>query len=128
MQLTNNFLITEFASKDGAYFPEEVKENLKTLAEQLEVLRLHFGKPITITSGYRSPAHNEKIGGAKNSYHTLGMAADIQIKDISPKIVYNAIELLIKSEKMKEGGLGLYNSWVHYDHRGTKARWNLSTK
>lgn len=128
MQLTKNFLITEFASKDGAYFPEEVKENLKTLAEQLEVLRLHFGKPITITSGYRSPAHNEKIGGAKNSYHTLGMAADIQIKDVSPKIVYNAIELLIKSGKMKEGGLGLYNSWVHYDHRDKKARWNLSTK
>lgn len=124
MKLTKNFNLPEFASKDGAAFPDEVKTNLAILAENLEVLRSHFGKPITITSGYRSPTHNLRIGGASQSFHTLGMAADIKVKDIDPKLVYNAIELLIRSGKMKEGGLGLYNSWVHYDTRGKRIRWN----
>jgi uncharacterized protein YcbK (DUF882 family) len=128
MKLTENFNLSEFASKDGSDFPEDVKNNLAELAVNLQVLRDHFGKSITITSGYRSSAHNVKIGGAKDSYHVRGMAADIQIQGISPRIVYNAIELLIKSGKMEEGGLGLYNSWCHYDIRGKKIRWDKSTK
>lgn len=123
MKLTENFSLPEFASKDGSAFPEEVKANLSILAQQLEVLRSHFGKPITVTSGYRSSTHNQRIGGAKNSYHVKGMAADIKIVGVDPKILYNAIELLIKYGKMKEGGLGLYSSWVHYDIRGKKIRW-----
>lgn len=123
MKLTENFDLPEFASKDGAAFPEVVKENLETLAIQLEVLRSHFGKPVQITSGYRSPGHNIRIGGAKDSFHVRGMAADIKIKGIDPIIVYKAIELLIRSGKMVEGGLGLYPSWVHYDFRGKKIRW-----
>jgi uncharacterized protein YcbK (DUF882 family) len=128
MKLTTNFNLPEFASKDGSAFPESVKESLAELAENLEILRAHFGKPITITSGYRSPAHNLRIGGASESFHTRGMAADIKVKEVAPKIVYNAIELLIKSGKMKEGGLGLYNSWVHYDIRGKKIRWDYTNK
>lgn len=123
MKLSENFNLPEFASKDGAAFPDPVKINLATLAEQLEALRAHFGRPITITSGYRSAGHNVKIGGAKDSYHVRGMAADIKITGIAPKLVFNAIELLIRSGKMKEGGLGLYRSWVHYDFRGKKIRW-----
>lgn len=123
MKLTENFSLPEFASKDGSAFPEQVKENLKILSEQLEILRAHFGKPIQVTSGYRSSSHNLRIGGAKDSYHVRGMAADIKIKGIDPKIVFNAIELLIKCGKMKEGGIGLYSSWVHYDFRGKKIRW-----
>lgn len=123
MNLSKNFTLPEFASKDGAAFPESVKANLAVLADQLEVLRAHFGKPVTVTSGYRSPSHNLKIGGASKSFHTTGQAADIKVKDVSPHLVYNAIELLIKSGKMLEGGLGLYSSWVHYDIRGKKIRW-----
>lgn len=125
IKLSQNFGLFEFASKDGADFPESVKANLAVLAEQLEVLRAHFGKPVTVTSGYRSPAHNVRIGGASKSFHTTGQAADIKVKDVSPRLVYNAIELLIKSGKMLEGGLGLYSSWVHYDTRGKKIRWGL---
>lgn len=123
MKLTENFSLPEFASKDGTAFPGPVKENLRTLAIQLEVLRSHFGKAISITSGYRSVAHNIRINGVKDSYHVKGMAADIKIQGIDPKIVYNAIELLIRSGKMVEGGLGLYPSWVHYDFRGKRIRW-----
>lgn len=124
MRLSKNFTLPEFASKDGTEFPLDVKANLAILAEQLEVLREHFGKPITITSGYRSAAHNERIKGAKNSLHVKGMAADIKIEGVHPRIVYSAIELLIKYGKMKEGGIGVYKTWTHYDIRGTKARWD----
>lgn len=128
MQLTENFSLPEFASKDGAAFPEEVKTNLAELAKNLQVLRDHFGRSVTVTSGYRSPAHNVRIGGASDSFHVRGMAADLQIKGVTPRLVYNAIELLIKSGKMKEGGLGLYSGWVHYDIRGRKIRWDKTKK
>ena len=124
MRLTENFTLPEFASKDGTAFPEDVVKNLSILAQQLQVLRDHFGRSVTVTSGYRSVAHNLRIGGAKDSFHVRGMAADIQVSGISPKLVYNAIELLIRSGKMIEGGLGLYDSWVHYDFRGKRIRWD----
>ena len=121
--MTDNFSLPEFQSKDGSDFPKEVIENLKELAENLEVLRSHLGHSIYISSGYRSPAHNSKIGGAKNSMRLKGLAADIKVSGFNPLAGFNAIEALIESGKMKEGGLGLYRSWVHYDIRGTKARW-----
>jgi uncharacterized protein YcbK (DUF882 family) len=127
MRLTANFSLPEFASKDGSDFPEDVKLNLSELAHNLQALRDHFGRSITITSGYRSASHNLRIGGARDSFHVRGMAADIQISGITPKQVYDAIEMLIKQGKMKEGGLGLYNSWVHYDIRGKRIRWDKST-
>jgi uncharacterized protein YcbK (DUF882 family) len=123
MNLSKNFSLSEFQSKDGASFPDPVIENLKTLATQLQALRDYLGKPITITSGYRSKEHNLKIGGALDSYHVRGMAADIQVEGMKPKQVAEAIELLISQGKMMEGGLGIYRTWLHYDHRGRKIRW-----
>ncbi|WP_418308481.1 YcbK family protein, partial [Parasutterella sp.] len=55
--------------------PLVVQEGLYQL---LEEIRDEFGKPIVVNSGYRSPEHNKNIGGAKNSYHVKGMAADIR--------------------------------------------------
>ena len=52
------------------------------------------------------------------------MAADIKIEGHTPKQVNDIIEHLILTGRMKQGGLGIYKSWVHYDTRGTKARWN----
>lgn len=123
MKLTNNFSLEEFESKDGAPTPVKVIENLKLLANNLQVLRDYLGKPIHINSGYRSPKHNRKIGGVKNSQHTLGKAADIVVKGMTPVEVANTIEKLIAQGKMKQGGLGIYSHFVHTDIRGTKARW-----
>jgi uncharacterized protein YcbK (DUF882 family) len=123
MKLSTNFSLTEFASADGTAASGEVLKNLTELAKNLEVLRKHLGQPIRVTSGFRSREHNRKIGGATNSYHVLGMAADIQVAKITPQQVAKAIELLIAEGKMKEGGLGIYRTWVHYDFRGTKSRW-----
>jgi uncharacterized protein YcbK (DUF882 family) len=126
--MTENFKKEEFRSKDGAHFPYDVKQNLQVLAEQLEVLRAHFGLPITINSGYRSFAHNQKIGGEPNSQHLLGKAADVVIEGVSPDEVADAIEFLIDSKMMKQGGLGRYDSFTHYDIRGKKSRWDKRTK
>lgn len=57
---------------------QEVIDNLTKLIEAvLDPLRKWYGKPIHINSGYRCSALNEAVGGAKNSQHTTGMAADI---------------------------------------------------
>ena len=47
-----------------------------TLVKTLQDLRNKHGKSITITSGYRCPTHNKKIGGTTNSKHTQGLAVD----------------------------------------------------
>jgi uncharacterized protein YcbK (DUF882 family) len=122
-KLTNNFTLQEFNSKCGRDIPNNVLPNIIQLAKNLQVLRDAVGKSISITSGYRSPQHNKKIGGAKDSQHVKGMAADIKVTGMTPKEVALIIEGLIESGKMKQGGIGIYTSWVHYDIRGTKARW-----
>lgn len=123
MKLSKNFSLAEFACKDGSATPPEAVKNLKEVAENLQVLRDHFGVPITVNSGYRSPSHNKEIGGVRNSQHLFGKAADIVVKGKTPHQVKAAIETLIAQGKMKQGGIGLYNSFVHYDVRGRAARW-----
>jgi uncharacterized protein YcbK (DUF882 family) len=123
MRITENFSLSEFDSKDGAIMPDHVKDNIIILAENLQRLRNYFDVPITINSGYRSPSHNATLGGAKRSQHLLGTAADIVVKGVSPAKVTEAIEELIKNGEMLQGGLKAYNSFTHYDIRGTKARW-----
>lgn len=124
MRLTKNFTQREFKSRDGSKMPEDVLCNIKDLADSLQVLRDFLGEPIRINSAYRSPEHNKAIGGVKSSQHILGKAADIKVKDIETKDLYLIIESLIVDGKMKQGGLGLYDTFVHYDIRGSKARWD----
>lgn len=122
-KLTKNFSLEEFKCKDGSDIPNNVLSNITELAKNLQVLRDALNKPISITSGYRSPKYNAKIGGVKNSQHVKGTASDIQIKGMTPKEVALVIEGLIESGKMKQGGIGVYPNFTHYDIRGVKARW-----
>lgn len=124
MKLTKDFEKSEFDSRDGAIMPVEVLRNIKDLAKQLQVLRDYTGRAITINSGYRSPSHNAKIGGVPDSQHVKGRAADIVVSGYTSAQTKAVIEELIASGKMKQGGIGLYSSFVHYDTRGTAARWN----
>lgn len=123
MRLTTNFHLDEFASKDGAEFPDYAITNIQRLANNLQVLRDAIDKPIKINSGYRSPEHNKSVKGSKNSKHMLGIAADIVVEDMTPKEVFDKIEELIEAGKMETGGLHAYKSFTHYDYRGHKARW-----
>jgi uncharacterized protein YcbK (DUF882 family) len=120
---SKNFSWDEFASKDGAEMPASVKENIIKVAQNLEVIRSYFNLPIKVNSGYRSPEHNKKVGGAKYSQHVKGNAADIVIKGKTPREVQAGIEYLIQAGKISQGGIGNYPNFTHYDIRGTKARW-----
>ena len=121
--LTAHFKWEEFDCKDGNKVPQAYWGNLQLLATNLEALRRAVNKPIQIISGYRSPAHNKAVGGAKSSQHLTASAADLKIEGLTPKQVANMIEALIASGRMTQGGLGVYPTWVHYDIRGHKARW-----
>ena len=123
MQLTKNFSLAEFACKDGTPVPGEYVCNVKELADQIQALREYLGGPLTVMSSYRTPAHNKKVGGAKNSQHLTASAADLKSPNHTPKQIKAAIEKLIAAGKMKQGGVGLYPTFVHYDIRGKKARW-----
>ena len=127
MKLTDNFNKIEFESKDGSEMPDWVLVNIKELAENLQVIRDIVCKPIHINSAYRSPEHNEKIGGVKNSFHKKGIAADITDKGKTPRQLAKLILDLIKQGDISQGGVGLYNGFVHYDIRGTTARWDNSS-
>lgn len=122
-QLSANFHIREFKCKDGTKVPIELEANVKLLAEQLQALRDHIGIPIHLNSAYRTEAYNASIGGSPKSQHKLAKAADMVTQKYSPKQLANIIKKLIKEGKMMQGGVGLYLSFVHYDIRGTEARW-----
>jgi uncharacterized protein YcbK (DUF882 family) len=123
MKLTKNFSKSEFECKDGSQMPKDVLLNVQKLANQIQVLRDALGVSITVNSGYRSPAHNSKIGGSKTSQHLLGKASDITAQGYTPAQVHAKIEELIRSGDMLQGGLGSYSTFSHYDIRKTRARW-----
>lgn len=123
MKLTKNFSLFEFACKDGTPVPEDKIPVVQELANHLQALRDDIGEAIHINSAYRTIAYNKKIGGAKDSQHPKCTAADITAKSFTPKQLAARIEKLIKEGKMKQGGLGIYPGFVHYDIRNVKARW-----
>jgi peptidoglycan hydrolase-like protein with peptidoglycan-binding domain len=78
--VSKNFQVKEFACKDGS---DTVKVDL-ALVERLQAIRDHFGKAVTIVSGYRTDAYNKTVpGAATGSYHVKGQAADISISGVS---------------------------------------------
>ena len=99
MQLTKNFKKEEFDSKDGAEMPKDVLENIKLLAKYVQIIRNEAGVPLVINSGYRSPQHNAKVGGVKNSYHVQGKASDLNPKGITPKQLYDFYYEVLEPKK-----------------------------
>ncbi len=124
MKLTINFNLSEFQSKDGSPMPSNVLANVRELANALQTIRASIGVPLNINSAYRSPEHNKRVGGSPNSQHLLGKAADLSNLKLPPAQLAEVIEELISRGYIPEGGIGIYNTFVHYDIRGTKARWD----
>jgi uncharacterized protein YcbK (DUF882 family) len=126
MKLSTNFTKSEFESRCGSEMPASVLANVRVLAGELQKLRDALGGPrVTVASGYRSPKHNARIGGARASRHMTGTAADIKVNGFTPAQVAAKIEELIKAGVMYEGGLKAYPTFVHYDFdvTGRKRRW-----
>ena len=93
MQLSNNFTLKELTKSqtatrkgiDNEPGTAEI-ENLIHLAKTiLQPVREHFGKPVMISSGYRSPALCEAIGSSAKSQHAKGEAADFEIHGVDNK-------------------------------------------
>lgn len=114
--LAPNFKVKEFACKDGS----DVIFVAPELVEILQKIRNHFGKAVNINSGYRTPTHNKKEGGATYSQHLYGTATDIRISGVRPKDIAKYVETLMPDT----GGIGIYSNFVHVDVRRTKSRWN----
>jgi uncharacterized protein YcbK (DUF882 family) len=138
--MTKNFHIKEFvvfnfyisAGVLGQVIREVItntraQQNLISLATELQKLRDALGKPITITSGYRPTWWELRRGRSGKSLHTKGMAADIKVEGMSPSALRSFMFNLISQGRLKEGGIGIYDSFIHYDIRSTKARWDMRT-
>lgn len=117
------FNTAEFESRDGKPSPYGETVVHRELIVRLNAIRIRFGKPIIVNSGYRSPDHNKAVGGVKNSTHVQGIAADIRPEDLK-----DLTELQkIADELNPHGGVGFYNTFVHVDVRGEKSRWDNRT-
>jgi uncharacterized protein YcbK (DUF882 family) len=123
MKLTNNFNLSEFQCKCGCKMPADVEENIKELADNLQVLRDVIGR-IDLTNAYRCKEHNADVGGATDSQHIKGKAADIKSSTLNPSEIASVVDDLMKIEWFKIGGIGIYNTFTHVDIRGVRARWS----
>lgn len=120
----------EYVSKDYQYkefLCHNGHKGLKLdpqLVTLVQLIRDKIDKPIGITSSYRTPAYNKKIGGAPKSQHKVGRAADLNASGIGVNRLHKiAIQAL--SELGIKGGVGKYtkSNFVHVDVRGYTARW-----
>jgi zinc D-Ala-D-Ala carboxypeptidase len=135
IQLSPNFNLSEFVSTATGLEntpDEEAIGNLRALAVNvLQPLRSALGKPVRITSGYRSRLVNEVIGGVDTSQHLTGEAADIQIDGYSPvEIVRQIRALQLPFDQLIDEQV-MSRSWVHVSYKkignrkqALSARWN----
>lgn len=115
---TAHFNFSEFHSKDGSGFNNgkvsatQVKANVRRLMYKLEAVRRKAGdRPIRINSGFRSINHNRNVGGASNSQHMYGIAADIVISGLSVTSVMN------HAKTSGFSGILRYPTFTHVDSR-----------
>lgn len=114
-KLSAHFKVAEFASKDGSDYVM-VDDELVRLLEQI---RVWAEAPVKITSGYRTFSHNRAVGGASNSFHTKGQAADIVVSGKTPA------EVAKFAQAIGANGVGLYTAsrFVHIDTRIKRYYW-----
>ena len=123
-----NFTISELLKSDTAKkygiknmpsSPEIYDNLLMLITECLQPLRNYIGKPIIITSGYRTQLLNQKIGGVDTSQHCKGQAADFIIKGMS---IPSIIEAVKRSGVEYDQCINEYSQWVHISYNKGKNR------
>ena len=120
VKLSANFNSTEFDCHGSGCCSQTIIN--PQLVKYLQQIRDHFNAPITITSAYRCPTHNSRVGGAPGSRHSKGDAADIVVSGVAPR------EVAKYAESIGIKGIGLYETsadgyFVHIDTRSTKSFW-----
>ena len=102
--------------------PEELWDNIVPTLWIADIGRRALGKPVTITSAYRSEEYNQAVGGASRSQHKQNRALDLVPHGATPADLFKVFEGLREAGAFK-GGRGLYSSFVHVDTRGENATW-----
>ena len=128
MKLTENFTLQELIKSQTALrkginnkpASPDIVVNLQTLCEKvLQPVRDHFGKPVTVNSGYRCPKLNKAIGSSSKSQHTKGLAADIEIPGVSNKELAEYIESNLPFDQLIlefYNGVDPNSGWVHVSY------------
>jgi uncharacterized protein YcbK (DUF882 family) len=111
VRLSAHFTAAELACKCCGYL--FVSDAVKRLLDSLEILRSQIGGPIQIVSGCRCLKHNREIGGAPNSRHLYGDAADLYVAGVSPQ----ELRQIVKSICPQIKGIGVGASKFHIDAR-----------
>ena len=91
MNLSEHFTLAEMTRSAAAtrkgipnVAPDAIVAKLRGVCEHiLEPVRAHYGRPVTVLSGYRAPAVNKAVGGAASSQHLKGEAADFIVNGVS---------------------------------------------
>lgn len=118
MKLSPHFTLEEMTFSQtakrrgiGNVPPQYVIDRIVTVAEKMERVRIICGdRPITVTSGYRSPLLNKTIGSKPTSAHPEGYAVDFRVNGLSVKEIISLIEdSAIKFDQL----INEYGSWVH---------------
>jgi len=119
LMLGRYFSIDEFLCKKclsegrrdfALMYATQYRRNLESLALKLNTIRHRLGFPLIISSGIRCRQHNKEVGGAENSAHVSGLAADIVAAQAHTRY-------LIVKEALKQGicRIGVYTNHVHLD-------------
>ena len=128
MKLSENFSLQELIKSQTALrkginnkpASPDIVVNLQTLCEKvLQPVRDHFGKPVTVNSGYRCPKLNKAIGSSSKSQHTKGLAADIEIPGVSNKELAEYIESNLPFDQLIlefYNGVDPNSGWVHVSY------------
>lgn len=96
---------------------QELKDNAQELLKRLNVFRQKYGKPMYVTSGYRSPEHNAEIGGAKNSAHCKCQAIDFRDGDGELKKYIKENPDILKECDLYMEAPESTPTWVHLQSR-----------
>ena len=123
-RLTEHFTLEEMclsqtASREGIDNTPDPKSmsNLVNTAAGLEKVRALLGKPISISSGYRSPELNKKVGGAKNSQHLTGQAADLTCHSYGT--ARQVVKAIVESDIEFDQCILEFNQWCHISFSDT---------
>jgi len=119
MNLSKNFTLAELTKTSTGLpnaLPKHLEENLQALVDNvLQPARDALG-PIQVTSAFRSPEVNVKIGGSKTSQHCLAQAADLRFKGGNDVLFHWLVENTDFDQIIWEFGTDSEPSWVHISY------------
>ena len=136
MRLSEHFTLEEMIKSqtgtrkgiDNTPGPEVVANLVDLCVNVLEKVREKWGSPVTVNSGYRCPKLNRAIGGAKNSQHLTGQAADIEVPGIDNLVIFEWIRYNLEYDQLilEYYKAGIPDSgWVHVSWKSSGNRKNI---